>query len=149
MSLPGGWTEVDAMANAAATNLRSATAPLRDDVVARGRSATRTVVATFGLVLSMAGLEHGIGEILEGPVAPPDLVFRSWPDTPAFEILGGEPALTIVPNLLVTGVLTVVVSAALPSNASTINGNPRGVGQQPERDLRVQAAFLGVMPMSA
>jgi hypothetical protein len=32
--------------------------------------ATRTVVAAFGAVVAMAGLEHGIGEVLQGPVAP-------------------------------------------------------------------------------
>jgi hypothetical protein len=32
----------------------------------------------------------------------------------------------------------VVVSAVLPSNASTISGGPRGVGQQADGDLRLQ-----------
>ena len=36
----------------------------------------------------------------------------------------------------------VAVSALLPSNASTASGNP-GVGEQPDGDLRFQAAFLG------
>jgi hypothetical protein len=67
-------------------------------------------VAAFGVVIAMAGIEHGVGEMLEGQVAPPDLIFKSWPDTAAFEMLNGEPAMTIVPNLLLTGVLTVVVS---------------------------------------
>ena len=45
-------------------------------------------------------------------------------------------------NALITGSM-VAVSALLPSKASTVSGNPRGVGEQPDRDLRVQAAFLG------
>lgn len=94
--------------------------------VDRAHSATRTVVATFGLVVSIAGLEHGIGEILAGPVAPPDLVFKSWPDAAAFEIIGGEPAMTIVPNLLVTGVLTVVVSVAFVIWSIGYAHRPRG-----------------------
>jgi hypothetical protein len=104
----------------------SAAAGLGDDAVARGHSATRTVVAGFGLLVAMAGLEHGIGEILEGPVAPRGLFFKSWPDTAAFEILGGEPALTIVPNLLVTGVATVVVSLAFAVWAVGYAHRPRG-----------------------
>ena len=46
-------------------------------------------------------------------MAPPDLVFQSWPDTPAFEILNGEPALTFVPYLAVTGAVAIVASLAL------------------------------------
>lgn len=78
--------------------------------VHRHRSASHTVVAAFGVLIAMAGIEHGVGEMLQGQVAPPNLIFRSWRDTAAFEILNGEPAMTIVPNLLVTGLLTVVVS---------------------------------------
>lgn len=75
-------------------------------------SATRIVVSTFGAVVAFAGFEHGVGEILQGPVAPGGLAIESWPDVKAFAILGGEPALTVVPNLLVTGVLAVIVALA-------------------------------------
>jgi hypothetical protein len=34
----------------------------------------------------------------------------SWPDTEVFGILAGEPAMTVVPNLLATGILAIVVS---------------------------------------
>jgi hypothetical protein len=79
----------------------------------RGGDATRIVVATFGVITAFAGIEHGIGEMLQGPVAPTSLIIESWPDAEAFEILAGEPAMTVVPNLLVTGVLTVIVSLAV------------------------------------
>jgi hypothetical protein len=42
----------------------------------------------------------------------------------------------------VTGSI-VLVSAMSPSKAWTISGNPALVGQQPDRDLRFQAALLG------
>ena len=76
-------------------------------------SATRMVVSTFGALVAFAGIEHGIGEILQGPVAPGALAIESWPDAKAFEILAGEPAMTVIPNLLVTGVLAVIVALAL------------------------------------
>lgn len=75
--------------------------------------AMRTVVGVFGLLAALAGMEHGLGEILQGPVAPEGVVIRSWPGHEAFEIVGGEPAMTLIPNLLVSGVLTVVVSTVL------------------------------------
>lgn len=73
-------------------------------------SATKITVAVFGTIAALAGLEHGIGEILQGNKPPPGLMILSWPDSPAFEILGGEPAMTVVPNLLLTGVLAVLMS---------------------------------------
>jgi hypothetical protein len=72
----------------------------------------RIVVATFGILAALAGIEHGIGEILQGPGAPDGLMIRSWPDAETMEILQGEPALTVVPDLLLAGVLTVLVAAA-------------------------------------
>jgi hypothetical protein len=62
------------------------------------------------VIAALAGVEHGVGEILQGSVRPDGLVIQSWPDTPAYAVLSGEPALTVVPNLLLSGVLTVIVS---------------------------------------
>lgn len=72
--------------------------------------ATRLTVQTLGVLAALAGVEHGVGEIGQGWVTPPALVFRSWEGTAAFGPLNGEPAMTLVPNLLVTGVLTIIVA---------------------------------------
>jgi hypothetical protein len=72
--------------------------------------ATRMVVAAMGTLMGLAGLEHGIGEILQGNVAPEGIMIRSWPQAPFFHSLNGEPALTILPNLLLTGLLAVLTS---------------------------------------
>jgi hypothetical protein len=85
----------------------------REPAMNRDRTATRTVVSTFGLVAGLAGIEHGVGEILQGSVRPEGLAIESWPDSKAFEILGGEPALTVIPNLLATGIVAVIVAAAV------------------------------------
>jgi hypothetical protein len=77
------------------------------------RQAIRTTVATFGILAGLAGIEHGLGEILQGNVAPPALVFESWPNSPAFEVLVGEPAMSLVPNMRLTGILAVVCSVAM------------------------------------
>jgi hypothetical protein len=70
---------------------------------------TRTTVAVLGLIAGMAGIEHGIGEVLQGSAPPPAVVIKSWPNTAAFDILGGEPAMTLVPDLLASGVLSILV----------------------------------------
>jgi hypothetical protein len=74
------------------------------------KSATRVLVSSLGTLAGLAGIEHGIGEMLQGNVAPEGLVILSWPGSELFRILGGEPAMTIVPSLFVTGILAVLVS---------------------------------------
>jgi hypothetical protein len=34
------------------------------------KNATEVVVSVFGIVLGLAGIEHGIGEIFQGNIAP-------------------------------------------------------------------------------
>jgi hypothetical protein len=92
----------------------------------RDAGALRVVVATFGVIVAVAGVEHGVGEILEGPVASSSLVIESWPDTRAFAILSGEPAMTIIPNLLVSGVLTITISVVVAIWAVGYAHRPRG-----------------------
>jgi hypothetical protein len=73
-------------------------------------SATRVVTSTFGVLAALAALEHGVGEVLQGNVRAAGLTIQSWPDAEFFRIEAGEPAMTIVPNLLASGVLTILVS---------------------------------------
>lgn len=77
------------------------------------KSATRVYAATFGAIMALAGIEHGVGEILQGNVAPDGIMILSWPEAEFFRSLGGEPAMTVIPNLLLTGILAVLVSVAL------------------------------------
>jgi hypothetical protein len=72
--------------------------------------ATRRTVAVFGVVAGLAAVEHGVGEVAQGPVAPAGPVIESWPDVEAFQVLAGEPAMTLIGNLLLSGVLTIVVA---------------------------------------
>ncbi len=74
------------------------------------RNATRVTVSTLGALMGLAGIEHGIGEILQGNIAPDGMMILSWPGSAFFRIVVGEPAMTIVPNLLVTGILAILFS---------------------------------------
>lgn len=76
------------------------------------RSATRVTVSTFGALAGLAGLEHGVGEIRQGNVRLDGVVIQSWPGLELFEALSGEPAMTLVPNLLLSGSLAVLASLA-------------------------------------
>jgi len=75
-------------------------------------NAIKATVSTFGALAGLMGIEHGIGETLQGNTAPSGIMILSWPESEFFRILAGEPAMTIVPNLLVTGILAILLSLA-------------------------------------
>lgn len=74
--------------------------------------ATRTNVATLGTIFGISGMSHGFFEILQGSV-PTDGLFISaigeaqkmWPH-------GDEPAFTLIPNFLLTGIAAMIVGLA-------------------------------------
>jgi hypothetical protein len=74
---------------------------------------SRITVSTFGTIIGIAGLEHGVGEILQGDIPPPGIVIESWPNNAAYEIMAGEPAMTLLPSMLLSGILTVIMSIIL------------------------------------
>ena len=71
------------------------------------------IAKIFSVFAGIGGAVHGIGEVLQGNVATGGVFINSWASGPIALYMGGEPGLTIVPNFLVTGLLTLVVSSAL------------------------------------
>ena len=69
-------------------------------------SKTRIASSAIGVFAGLGGASHGPGEMLQGNVAPNSLVIEAWPELTALQ---GEPAMTIIPSFLVSGVLTVIV----------------------------------------
>ncbi len=76
------------------------------------RNATITLISTFGGWIGLMGMEHGVGAILQGSISPAHWMYPSWPESKFFAILGGEPAITVIPNLLVTGIAAMILSLA-------------------------------------
>ena len=76
------------------------------------QSAARIMASTFGFLSGMGGITHGVGEMLQGNVTSSGIVINSWTQGPIATNMGGEPAMAIVPNLLVTGLLTIFFSLA-------------------------------------
>jgi len=70
--------------------------------------ATRVVASTFGVLVGLAGIDHGIFEILQGNIRPNGLMIAAIGPAQRFWQYGEETALTIVPNFLLTGILAVV-----------------------------------------
>jgi hypothetical protein len=75
----------------------------------RDTSATRVVVSTLGVLVGLAGIEHGFFEVLQGNAAPSGMMIEAIGPAQKFWEYGTERALTIIPNLLVTGILAMVV----------------------------------------
>ncbi|TIC79668.1 hypothetical protein E8D34_11815 [Nocardioides sp. GY 10113] len=81
---------------------------------ARGRVTTMAVLAAAGGVMAgIGGAVHGVGEVLQGSGRPDGLFIDSWATGRIASNLGGEPGLTVVPDVLVSGVLTLLASAAV------------------------------------
>ncbi len=68
-------------------------------------SKTRVAASAIGIFGGLGGASHGPGEMFQGNIAPNGLVIEAWPE---LTVLAGEPAMTIIPSFLVTGVLTVI-----------------------------------------
>ena len=72
-------------------------------------SATRVIASTVGVIVGLAGIEHGFFEMLQGNATPSGLVIDAI--GPAQKLWPGatEPAFTIISNFFVTGILAMIV----------------------------------------
>ena len=76
------------------------------------REAAKTVAMWFGIVAGIAGLEHGYFEILQGNtrLASPAFFPSMGPPCVPEEVWNAcEPAMTILPNFLIAGILSVIL----------------------------------------
>jgi hypothetical protein len=81
-------------------------------VYVKAASATKTLTAILGVLVGLAGLEHGLFETLQGNTRPAAFLAPAiGPEQEFWE--GAEHALMIVPNYLISGILTMVVATAL------------------------------------
>jgi hypothetical protein len=79
------------------------------------RKATRTVATFFGVIAGIAGIEHGVFEVLQGNARPESLMIASMgpPCVPEKVWNACEPAMTVIPNFLVTGSLAIIIGLAV------------------------------------
>jgi hypothetical protein len=79
------------------------------------RKATKTVATWMGLTAGFAAIEHGYFEILQGSVRPEGVMILSIgpPCDPEISWNTCEPAMTILPNFLYSGIISVVVGVLI------------------------------------
>jgi len=91
-------------------------------------NATRAVVSTFAILVGLAGIEHGFFELLQGNVAPNDMMIDAIGPGQRFWEYGVERALTIIPNFLVTGILAIVFGLLVTTWAGVFIDRKYGAG---------------------
>ncbi|WBW95124.1 hypothetical protein [Oceanirhabdus sp. W0125-5] len=70
----------------------------------------RVNVSVFGVILSISGMVHGLFEILQGNVKTEGLMIHAIGEAHKFWVYGNEPAFTIIPNYLITGLVAIFTS---------------------------------------
>ncbi|REG10987.1 hypothetical protein [Pelolinea submarina] len=77
-------------------------------------SATRTIATTVGVFFGLfSSINHGIFEILQGNNPTDNLLINAIGPMQRFWAEGTEPAFTILPNYLLTGIAAVLVGIAI------------------------------------
>jgi len=77
------------------------------------RNATRVIISTLGVLFGISGMIHGFFEALQGNTPTGGMLIsaigeahRMWPH-------GNEPAFTLIPNFLITGILAMIVGFSI------------------------------------
>jgi hypothetical protein len=75
------------------------------------RKATRAVASWLGTAAGLAGLEHGYFEVLQGNTRPQGLMIVSMgpPCVPEEAWNACEPAMTVLPSFLISGILSLII----------------------------------------
>jgi len=86
----------------------------KESLTFQNLNATRVIATTIGVFCGLfSGINHGIFEILQGNTPTNSLVINAIGEAQRFWIEGTEPAFTIVPNFMLTGILSILVGLAL------------------------------------
>ena len=72
------------------------------------KSAIRVIASTYGILVGLAGIEHGIFEILQGDTPTGDIMINALGPEYRFWSGASERAITIIPTFLLTGILAIV-----------------------------------------
>jgi hypothetical protein len=78
-------------------------------------AATRVIVSTLGVLVGIGSINHGLLEALQGNRPTPGLIVNALGPGYRWTVWtqGGEPAFTLVPNFLLTGLLATFLGLLL------------------------------------
>ena len=90
-------------------------------------SATRTLASMIGVFGGLMSIEHGYLETLQGNVAPTSIIIDAIGHEANSVFQGSEPALTLIPNFFVTGILAIIVGLLVTIWAAAFIPRKHGV----------------------
>ncbi|MCB9419353.1 MAG: hypothetical protein H6667_06095 [Ardenticatenaceae bacterium] len=76
-------------------------------------NATRVIATTVGVLFGIAGFNHGFFEFLQGNKPTNGLFIQAIGEAQRLWVLGTEDAFTIIPNFLISGVLSMALGVAI------------------------------------
>lgn len=83
------------------------------------KSKIHVSLVTFGSIIGLVGILHGIGEILQGSAAVEANMINAlpdnWPNAEFFQVMEGQPAFSLLTGIpfYLLGILAIVVSSLL------------------------------------
>jgi hypothetical protein len=90
-------------------------------------SATRTLASMIGVFGGLMSMEHGYLETLQGNVAPTSIIIDAIGHQANSVFQGSEPALTLIPNFFVTGILAIIIGLLVAIWAAAFIPRKHGV----------------------
>ena len=79
----------------------------------RNINATRLVVSSLGSLGGLISIEHGIFETVQGNIPTSGLIINAIAPGHWYWEEGGELAMTIIPNFLITGIVAIIIGIAV------------------------------------
>jgi hypothetical protein len=77
-------------------------------------NATRVIATTIGVFFGFfSGVNHGIFEVLQGNKPTTGFVINAIGEAQRFWVEGTEPAFTLIPNFMLTGIVSMIVGLAV------------------------------------
>lgn len=73
----------------------------------------KTIISTVGVVLAISGLDHGFFEVLQGYTPTPGIGILAIGPQQQMWVYGSEGALSLIPNFLLSGIASILVSIIL------------------------------------
>lgn len=73
----------------------------------------QAIVATLGVIFGFGGMGHGFFEVLQGNTPTGGFIIDAIGEANRLWAYGNEPAFTVIPNFLISGIATILVSIAV------------------------------------
>jgi hypothetical protein len=106
-------TPVDSLGRAGSRGATARRSALRRGASLLGLNATRVIATTIGVIFGLSGVNHGLFEFLQGNSPTPGLLIQAIGPAQRFWPLGTEDALTLIPNFLISGLVSMTLGIAI------------------------------------